>query len=60
MNEQQAGERESFSALLQRLHAERYTGAVTLHFGQGIAHAADLQSQATRITLTKGKRKPQD
>lgn len=58
VSEPQPLERDSFAALLARLHAERYTGALVLHFGQGVAHHAEIPNAPRRIALDKRKRKP--
>jgi hypothetical protein len=44
---------ETFPALLQRLYREQYTGAVTMHFGQGVPTMVELPATPTRIILDK-------
>lgn len=46
--------RESFSALLARLHLEQHTGAVILHFGQGVPSRVEFV-KSTVIVLDNAK-----
>jgi hypothetical protein len=50
---------ESFADVLGRLHREGYTGAVLVHFGQGVPSEVQVLSPESRIRLDKRKSKPQ-
>lgn len=41
----------SFAELLQRLHAQKHTGPVTLHFLHGQPKLVDLPSEPTQIAI---------
>ena len=41
----------SFAELLQRLHAQKHTGPVTLHFLHGRPKLVDLPSEPMQIAL---------
>ena len=47
----------SFTDVLMRLHAEKHTGPVTIHFHQGQPQAIEIPVSTTRIQLDKGERR---
>lgn len=47
--------RVSFAELLERLHAEKHTGPVTVHFLHGQPKLVDLPSEPTQIALDNGE-----
>ena len=40
--------------LLAALHERRFTGAITLQFGQGVPSVLEIPAAATQIRLDKG------
>lgn len=42
----------TFAAVLERLHAEKHTGPVTVHFAQGHPQTVELPCAPVRIRLT--------
>jgi hypothetical protein len=51
------GEQITMPDLLMRLYTERYTGSLVLHFGQGIAHAAEFPQPPIRILLDRPQKR---
>lgn len=49
----------TFPQLLERLHAERHTGPVVIHFAQGQPNVIEIPSAPTRIALDKPDRRAQ-
>jgi hypothetical protein len=45
----------SFADVLYRLHAEKHTGPVTIHFHQGQPQSIEIPAEPTRITLDKAE-----
>ena len=46
----------TFTSLLEQLYAERYTGAVVLHFGEGMANAVHFLKPVQQIRIDKPPR----
>lgn len=44
---------ETFPAMLDRLYAEQYTGAIVVQFGQGVPSAIEIPQPSQRIVLDK-------
>lgn len=49
----------TFFELLEIASAKRYTGAIVLHFGQGVATRAELPMASVTILLDNGRAKAQ-
>lgn len=43
----------TFAAWLERIYADRYTGPVMLHFGQGVVTEAHVLVKETRVRFDK-------
>ena len=46
-------ERVTFPEWLARVYADRFTGAVVVHFGQGVANEAQVLAAEARIAFDK-------
>lgn len=46
-------DRVTFPSWLQQVYAERFTGAVLVHFGEGVAHEIHVLNPETKIRLDK-------
>lgn len=49
----------TFSEVVERLHAARHTGAVTIHFAQGHAVRLELPCEPVRIRIDNRKKRAQ-
>lgn len=47
----------AFADVLRDIHAQRHTGAVTIHFAQGHPNVIEFPCAPTKIRLDSGKRK---
>lgn len=47
----------TFAEMLQKLHAEQYTGPVIIQFGQGVPSEVQIPCEPQRIRLDKPKRR---
>lgn len=47
----------TFARLLERLHRDKHTGPVTIHFGQGVPSRVEIPGEPTRITLDRATEK---
>lgn len=50
---------QSFSQLLERLHEQRATGAVVIHFAQGQPRSVEVPCTPTTIRLDSSKKRAQ-
>jgi len=47
----------TWAALLEKLYRERFTGAVTLHWAEGVPNAYDFPVPPVRLRLDKSDRR---